>query len=316
MELTKDKYINFIDSIKDKNTKSVFYYYVKTIDKQNINLDEIVNQASLDKILPLLRINSMSSLLSFRATVIAYARFSNNIELFKMIDQINLKETWERIKSNAKPSIISFEDIEMICKKTEIEALDRVNGVYVSSLLMAIYEGIWEENFDVIANLRGSDIHGNSVTLNYSNGTVCNFEITQQLADNMLELSKISVLYRNNKNASFPVDISGRYFDSVFKMEHRNGNDLINAYNFVYRRKVKNAIKKYANQTVSPKNIYMSGIIYRVSKLLQEINMDLQSVLQDNDSIGVEIIKNELIRCNYNGKYSHFKIYVFGHVYL
>ena len=319
MEFNNDKYVEFIDTITEKNSKKIIYFHMKEIDRQNIELESITDFESLEKMILSLKINNLNSLASLKQTLLNYSRFIGDMKLFKVVDSIDCYKEWGRIKSNAKPSILSINDMEQIYNKIAEKArfaADNTNDLYIVSLLMAIFEGIWESDFEVISNLRGSDIHGNMVTLRYSDGTIRDFQISETLANNMMQLTKKRMWHRINGNSDFYIPISGKYPDSVFKVEFRKGSNSDIIYSSSYKRKIRSAIKDYANLSISPTNLYMSGIIYRVSELLKEKKLSLQSVLENNTTVGTEIIKKELIRCNYNGRYYLFKKFVNGHVFL
>jgi len=91
--------------------------------------------------------------------------------------------------------------------------------MYYKSLFRSLYEGIYSDDMSVLKNLRATDINNNIVTLREDNGNTYQMQIPADLADNLLQLPSEPFL-RRNRNATFPITVSGVYNDSCFKIEH------------------------------------------------------------------------------------------------
>ena len=114
-------------------------------------------------------------------------------------------------------------------------------------MLRAVYEGIWDEKFEVLANLRGSDVGDGTVKLTYNDGECNDFAISQQLSNDLKIVAAEKNWYRVNGRGSFCIPIYGRFEDSVFKVERRNNLDRPDLYMFSYRRKLISITKEYVN---------------------------------------------------------------------
>ena len=316
MKIQNEQYAAFIDSISDINTRSAYLYFIKLLDEHNVDLATITDKDSLIQTLLALKINNLNNSSTARSTIMNYARFTKNLELFNMIDSMTVNDIWNISKPYAKASLVSDDDIVQMCNLTHRITNGKENQLYISSLLKAIYEGIWEENFEVLANLRMSDVDSNRVKLTYSNGDCNYFSVSKQLLKDLKTVAAEKNWYRVNGQGSFGIPIEGKYEDSVFKVEHRNNANEDEIYMRVYRRKLIAITKEYANYSIAPMNIFMSGIINRVSVLLEDKGLLLQTVLINNHEIGISVIKQELQRCHCSMSYSAFKKFVCGHVFL
>lgn len=316
MKMKNEKYVAFTDSIADTNTKAAYLFIMKLFDKKEIDLDTVTDKKSLIQALLALKINNLNNSSTARSTIMNYARFTNNFELFNMIDSMAVYDIWKISKPNAKASLVSGDDIVRMCNLTQRITNGKDNQLYISSLLRAVYEGIWEESFEVLANLRGSDVGIGQVKLIYSNGDCNDFTISQQLSKDLKTVAANRHWDRVNGRGSFDIPIDGKYDDSVFKVEHRNNANEDEIYMRVYRRKLISITKEYVDYSIAPMNIFMSGIINRVSALLEDKGLILQTVFIENHEIGISVIKKELQRCHCKMSYREFKRFVNGHVFL
>jgi hypothetical protein len=166
-----------------------------------------------------------------------------------------------------------------------------------------------------LKNLRASDVHGNIVTLHKDNGDVYDLEISSELAEDLKELGDVNTWERANSFKSYKMDIVGKYPDSCFKVETRKG--------FFIEERVKNNLyvhlkkmtKKYLDFDLHPLHIFVSGILYRIGLEMNDNGMHLKDVFTDGrDKTVVDIIKNELKRCNYNCELVTFKYLVSSHL--
>lgn len=184
-----------------------------------------------------------------------------------------------------------------------IEMNEELNAEYYITLVMAVYEGIYSEDMSVIANARASDINidKNTIILRPEEGEPYEFEISHELAVNMVKLSKEAYWYRRNRNAVCEVLISGRHYDSVFKVEQRGGIDTLKNYHFAYMVRLRRINTIYfPDGAVKPRAMYVSGIMYRIIENLKANGVSPEYALTFGNRRGeIKYIKDELVRSHY-----------------
>ena len=167
----------------------------------------------------------------------------------------------------------------------------------------------------VIKNLRGSDIHGNKVTLREDNGCSYDINISFELAEALKELSDTDIWERKNRYGICQIKTSGIYPDSCFKVENRK-DDSEYAYRFSYYAKLRRISKEYLEYNLLPLQLYVSGIMYRIRLEFEKNNIDLYDAFSDQNRNRMvsSIISNELARCNYDIEVRNFREMVKGHL--
>ena len=168
----------------------------------------------------------------------------------------------------------------------------------------------------VLKNLRGSDVHGNSVTLREDNGNVYNLTITSELASDIVELSNKQIWERRNRYGVCRVDMRGIYSNSVFKVEERkSANTQNDKVRFCYYDKLRKICERYLDNNISPFQLYISGVMYRIVTKLKEQNININDAmsLHNRDKNIQMIIQEELTRSNYGSELGNFKEIVRGH---
>lgn len=218
---------------------------------------------------------------------------------------------WEKAKPYAKIRYITNAQFRLLLK--EIEAKEEYNTLYYQTLIKCIYEGVYCDDLSVITNLRGSEINNNRIILRKDQGETFDIRVSDDLIREMKELSAIDVWYRNNRYGKMGIEMIGIHNDSVFKFEKRSNRrskvstttETHNRYH-VYYKKIKNALK-YLDYTISPEQLYISGIMYRICTLLKDNNYSVKDAFSNNRSYEMrEIIVNEIERSNYISDLEHF----------
>lgn len=306
----KNEYIDFLDSVENKNIKEARRYSIKILDRQNIDLDAIKDIESLIKIFNS-DINSKNTAKILKNTIEEYSRYSDNMELYSLVCQIDVNKIWDTIKHNSRPVLFLYPEFKKIYDDLKYER----NNDYIQALWLSVFEGIYNEDLSVLSNLRASDIDRNTVSLRDNNGGIFQIEISDELVNKLIKVSKINEWQRQNRHGYFSIQIDGKYSDSVFKVEHR-ADVSEKSYMKSYRLKFETITKYYVGYAVSIKNIYISGIIYRISREMEKIGLDFMTALSFNDPKGVKIIRNELNKSYYKSKKEHFKQYVLSHNFI
>lgn len=184
---------------------------------------------------------------------------------------------------------------------------------------MAAYEGIFSDDLSVYKNLRASNIHGNTVTIYDDNGNSRDVEISETLTNCLLELSSVFNWERQNKYNAYSVDISGEYNDCCFKLEKRaNSNHKPNAYKDNYYRIFRTVSNEYLGYSITAKQVYVSGIMYRACQKMKSAGIDPKEIMlerkhSNSDKIN-SILKEEFQRSGYMSTTANFKEYIRGHV--
>lgn len=305
------KYADFLESIDNENVKSVYRNPLKIINRQNLDLDTVEDKSVLDALFVNSQINSKNTLQILKNMIIEYSRFSDNKKLFTLVSQINIDDIWEMIRHKSRPVLLRYSDFEKIYNDLGYGK----NGLYIQTLFRAVFEGICSNSLNVLINLRASDVHSNIVTLKESDEEIWNIEVSEVLARNLIEVSKNDKWERENIYGDFTIPIDGKFSDSVFKIEHRTGV-TDKSYTRSYRLRFETITKYYIGYSVSLKNLYISGMIARITEKMEGLGLDLMTILEINDEIGMRIVKEELDRCHYKSPVGHFKKYVLSHNFI
>lgn len=230
-----------------------------------------------------------------------------------MIRSIDRKSLWLRAKTSASKKFISNFDFQRVCH--EIDAHEEHNVLYQNSLFCCIYEGIYCDDMGVIKNLRSSDINGNRATIRYNDGSVHELNISAGLANDLLRLGENDLWWRNNRYGAFKVSIKGEHKDSCFKTEDRNGSGEYQG-RYSYYRILRKISKEYVGYGLLPLQLYVSGIMHRISLLLNDHGYDIADAFADNNKNRMvnKIISDELHRSNYDIEVRNFREMVKGHI--
>lgn len=222
-------------------------------------------------------------------------------------NNINRKELFNSVKNKVIPLITSMEYENII---NDIERNDD-NPLYMTTLYMCLFEGIYSKNLYELKHLRLRDIDelNNTVRLNHEDGTVSYLKISPKLIDKLIELGNSYIWYRHSKSRTSycEIKLSGLYDDSIFKIEMRNSykDENSNTFRQCYYRRIRYINDAYLGKKVSPHDIYVSGIIQRVSVLSRkkgaEFNKYFNYKESNYDKVTItKILREELDRLNNN----------------
>ena len=198
------------------------------------------------------------------------------------------------------------------------------NYEYLRTLFLAIYEGVYSSDLKVLRNLRWNDVNTdkNFVRLN-NDKDVYDLSISKELAQNLVNLSKVETYYRKARYGGWR-KLEGLDNNCSFKALLRSDcNNIPNGITDFYRREYRKAIGRYLNNPLSMKNLFISGMMYRISvKFGKYIDNETLveyfegSLHQRHSEISNQIIKNEFERCHYSNTIRLFKNLVKGYTYL
>ena len=306
----------FINSIEVENTAKVVKHVLGDVEEKIENY----TKSELEKFVLDKQPDSYRAIVTICYVIGAYAKwldknypFEGNT-LLEQVNSIDKKQLWKKIKPTARKKFVTYPDLKRVIK--DIELYEEFNELYYKTLFRCIYEGIYCEDMSVLKNLRGSDVHGNSVTLREDNGNVYNLTITSELASDIVELSNKQIWERRNRYGVCRVDMRGIYSNSVFKVEERkSANTQNDKVRFCYYDKLRKICERYLDNNISPFQLYISGVMYRIVTKLKEQNININDAmsLHNRDKNIQMIIQEELTRSNYGSELGNFKEIVRGH---
>lgn len=303
-----DSYEQFLRSLKNSNSIKVTRSYRLIGDCEGDDLD------SIKKTILAMKPRSPKTIITICNRWRRYAEYLGNAELLKNLQEVDSKELWQEAKPYANKKFLSYADYIETCDIIDSQ-WDLLNPLYYKSLFRCLYEGIYSDDMSVLKNLRASDIRENVVTLRDDNGNVYDLNIPLDLATH-LSLLPAEPYMRRNRNATFPIAVSGVHHDSCFKVEHRNGSGETTYENSYYRvlRIITNDYMERKN--LLPKQIFISGVMYRIGLKLNEQGISIDDAFSEHNrdrQVG-QIIADELLRCNYHMEVRNFRQMVKGHL--
>lgn len=289
----------FIASIENKSTVRVTNKYLKNAPDGF----EFFSPSELSIYILSLRPKAKHDISNICSRIKSYAKWLDeralvkNNTLLQSVQTISKEELWEQAKLDAEAKFISHAEYRSVI--SSIQMSEEYNPLYYEVLFRSIYEGIYSDDLSALENLRKCDIEGNVVSICEENGKPHRMKVSDTLARQLQELSAINMWIRPNLHGICEVGMSGLFTDSVFKEEGRQDR-IPQALRYSYYKKLREIREKYIGHTLSPKNLYISGVMHRIKKLLEMNDISLQQAFSDNSQIDSvrTIIANELMRCN------------------
>lgn len=299
----------FIGSIDSYNTAKVAksLKIIGEYDYSNITPVEI------DGIVLSAKPNSQKSITTILYIMSLYMKHIGNDDGYRMVRNADRKAIWLKAKPTAKKKFISHSHFIEVCD--DIMKNEEHNALYQQTLFRCLYEGIYSDDMSALKNIKASDVQGNMVTVNTDDGDSHRIEASCELAEDLKKLGDVSHWWRNNRYGAYKIDIDGVSKDSCFKVENRSGSDEY-AYRYSYYRILRKISKEYVGHNLLPLQLYISGIMRRISISFDENGIDLKEAFSDNnkDRLVNAIISNELERSNCKMEVRNFRELVKGHI--
>lgn len=257
---------------------------------------------------------SVASVITFCYFINLYARYIGSSKLEQAVSGIDKNALWKEIGANAK-RFISHEEFKEIYDLIDMGY--ETNTLFKKTIFRCVWEGMFSSSLDIFKNLRATDVNGNVLTLRTDDGVVYDLEVSNELAKDLIELSKNNTWERANRYGYFNVPAIGIYPDSCFKLENRKGVIDTENTKHVYWRIIRDISNNYIQSPhCHAKQIFFSGIMYRIAlKLKNEgISLDDAFAYDCKDRLASKIIIDELRRCNVTTLPRSFKETVDGYL--
>lgn len=300
---------SFVKTIESPNTVKVISSFKKLGKYDYSNC----TPSLLEQIVLSMHPNSPKSITTILYVLSLYAKHLGNDNMYHIVKSMDRNALWAMAKPNAQKKFISYSQFKETCK--DIEFFEEYNSLYTSTLFRCIYEGIYSDDMSVVKNLRGSDIEDSSVTLREDNGKVYDIDVSESLIKDLRRLSTINTWSRNNRYGECKIKTSGLYKDTCFKVENRKGSSEY-AYRYSYYRILRNISKNYIGRGLLPLQLFVSGMMHRISTELKEHGIVLEEAFSpgNKDRSVNKIISLELKRCNCDTEVRNFREMVNGHL--
>lgn len=289
------------------------------IDRINSVCDpDKVMEMSADELTDLLiqtQPNSITEVRNLKGSITKYAEFYGNKEFVKVAKQVDPLNVWVLYceSGTKKQRFISKHAFDELIQ--EFQMAGELNSEYRVALLRCIYEGVWSDDWSVIINLRGSDVHGNVVTVRPDGRESFDLTVSDELAESLVELSRMNYTERQNRFGMFSIQTFGKYHDTCFKLENRKDKEIDRKQ--CYWRECKKVYDVVGFEPrIKPRQLYVSGLIYKVKEELEKNGIALEQVFvyKGRHKVGVEIVNKVMEQHGYPYSYVDLSKMVVGHV--
>lgn len=306
-----DKFLE-IQNQKNRVALSVFNR-LRALGYGDDFLDIYQDSTVIEQIILELHPTSIRSITTICSLVSAYAKFIENNNAYQTIQNIDRNLLWKKAKPNAARKYLSHELYLNVIH--DIGMFEETNALYYQTLFRVIYEGVYCEDMSVIANLRASDIHDNIVELHTDKGYSYKITLPKDLIEDLKELATLDEWERKNRYGIFKIKVSGKYPDSCFKIENRKNNSDT-TYRFGYYNKLRKISKEYLEYSMSPLQLFISGIMYHICLELKNNNISIEDAFanENRNKTVTNIITKELSRCEYDIPVRAFREQVIGYL--
>lgn len=304
-----NEYDSFVEGIESCNTAKVArsFSVIGEYDYDGITPIEI------DEIILRTNPNSQKSITTALYIMSLYMKHIGNEDAYHMVRAADRRAIWMKAKPNAKKKFISYHDYMVVYR--DIASKEEHNSLYQKALFRSVYEGMYCDDMSVLKNIRASDVRGGCAYLRHDDGDSHILSISKELADSLVELGEVDCWWRNNRYGAYSIRTSGLSKDSCFKVENRNGTDEY-SYRYSYYRILRKISKEYVGYSLLPFQLYISGIMHRVSDALECNDIDIFYAFSENNKnrLVSSIILNELERSNCKMEVRNFREMVKGHI--
>lgn len=304
-----DEYLQYLEK---ENINEATIYSQKIFFKRIIKLgftDEYIEKYSEEKIhntLLSLNAKSMAVFSTMYSNMTSFLKWCAKEDIIKQEEYEHFQSVNKRelFNSNNGKHVSFISNMEYEAILSEMEKYD-LNPLYLTTLYMCLYEGVYSSELYELIHLRRQDInqYDNTLKLSHKDGSNTILRVSHKLIKQLIELSKMDGWYRRNKSGEYSIKTTGMYEDSVFKIEVR-GEVTAESFKHCLYRRIRNINKEYIDKKILPQDVYISGIIHRleVDLDLEYEGIELKNYFTDSKikKITKQILGEELKRINYN----------------
>lgn len=319
------RYLTYLEKNQSQKTKTVVTSLFVKIQKRNENLKgiddlfEINSLYEMQDILVKLRPSGKQELSQTISMLHSFVDWYNNeisslSNLTKILHSINQNLIIKKTEF-CRQKYFNNDTFKKICE--EIELNEEHNSAQYITLFQSIYEGIYDKNLTPLFDLTTDNISAkqNKITFYDNNKKSVELNVSEELIENMLKLSKCNTWFtRNCKGTISKREIKGKRPNSIFKSEVRKARSVETEINsklevensrlqhVLYRRLRKITEEYFGDEKIEPFQIYVSGILNRICNQLAEKGLSVELLFKENlprNSVAYEIIENELLKSNY-----------------
>lgn len=319
------RYLTYLEKKQSQKTKTVVTSLFVKIQKRNENLKgiddlfEINSLYEMQDILVKLRPSGKQELSQTISMLHSFVDWYNNeisslSNLTKILHSINQNLIIKKTEF-CRQKYFNNDMFKKICE--EIELNEEYNSAQYITLFQSIYEGIYDKNLTPLFDLTTDNISvkQNKITFYDNNKKSVELNVSEELIENMLKLSKCNTWFtRNCKGTISKREIKGKRPNSIFKSEVRKARSAETEINsklevensrlqhVLYRRLRKITEEYFGDGKIEPFQIYVSGILNRICNQLAEKGLPVELLFKENlprNSVAYEIIENELLKSNY-----------------
>lgn len=329
--MNSSEYLDYIQENMPKNVK-FSKWAVKIFSQTGIDMSFFSDANDEQIIMAIINtgVSSMTEINNLTSVIRNYYAVNNIAKTFSINPKIIFTEIRKSGTAILKRKFIdanSFNALLYLIKSEKFWCVPERginNGLWYATFLDAIWHGIYSSDFSAIYNLRVSDIHGNYIRVKPEDAPSFECYCDSAILLNMVDTANLKAWYNN----SAIVSITGKYDDSIFKFERRKGNENSGNYRFTYNSRLKYISKGFLEYSLTPKNLYISGVVNRITNRLSESDilgfekyedyLDYVFGVKSNTTrlqgFVKEIISEELEKTGYSGSFYNLKRYVSGNI--
>lgn len=297
METTYQEIVNRL-SEENPSYKYVIQRVFRFLEEDGYQVNDI-NRLTLEEFNTFFLRHKPKSVRTLRGWIFAlnlYAKTYHKKHLANVMEKVDRMKLSGIVQDDqASRKFISHDEYLQILK--DVRQGEEYNRDYQVAFLMAHYNGLFTGDRAVMRNLRGSDLDGNILTLRPSDGEPYKLEVEEDFAKLIPIVAEQKKWDRVNYRGEFSNPIYGDHPDSVFKIEPINHSD----YKTTYYGKYRKLQKRYMPFDVSPRNFYLSGILYRANQNLSAFGFSLEDAMKTRNPVARQLLQAELDRVHYPG---------------
>jgi len=254
----------------------------------------------------------------------AYAKWcidnkkESNKDVLTMLDSLDIDDIWDKLKYVVDQKYINHAQYLDITAELEWEDY---NALYYKTLFMAIYEGIYDKDLYSIRHLRARDIRNDCHVLIKKRSGNLYLKITEELRNNLIELSKIDIWESFSYRGENPAKtiMRGEYPDSVFKVTTKSLSSITTKSfkEFCYN-KFKKIYKNYLGFKLKPHSLYLSGLMHKIQIRCKEDSYNINDIfsLHKKDAFFTNYVTKILTENGYEYSVYRFRMNIIDFMYV